>query len=271
MKMNHLSRSTMTLAVILVLSMAACRFTPSSTPAPDQSTVEEAQGAPISSPESPLPSEPTRPSANMDPLAVTPDPLDNLLALRSVQFTLESKYPDGSLRIINCEIDNAGNMHILTTEPAMDVTGMPEESQPPGASPQVEIFVLDGKAYTPDDLNPEWKTTPADEDFISNFSIEIHGMDGPALWLNLLPAGSVFKEVNETVGEFNAQRYRVEGVINGEKVTGSFWKDLQTNALVQAEIHIPAVLLTLPDELSTGELLITLRAQRAEIAEITLP
>ena len=265
------TRIYMCLAIIMALNTAACGLSPASQrmsePLPAEST--EAASSPL--PPSTLLSVPAVDIPALDPLADENDPLDNLLTLRSVQFILDSQYPDGSRRTIRCEIDNAGNMHILTDEPAMDDSGMPKDRPPQGISPQVEIFVLDGKAYTPDDLNPNWKTVPVDDNFIPNFTIELHGMDGPALWLNLLPADSIFKEDIESVGGFDAQRYRVQGKIGGEEVSGVFWKTPQTNTLVQVELHIPAALTNLPDEPSSGKLVITLKTQKVAIADITLP
>lgn len=271
MKRTNLpTRFCASMAILLALNTAACGASPASPALPAQSTAESVEAASSPLPESTATSA-ADPDAGADPLTDENDPLDNLLALRSVQFVMESQYPDGSRRTIQCEIDDVGNMHILTDEPAMDASGMPAERPPQNVSPQVEIFVLDGMAYTPDDLNPEWKTSPADDQFIANFAIELHGMDGPALWLNLLPAGSVVKEESENVGGFDAQRYRVKGEINGAEVTGALWKDPQTNALVQVELHIPAALLSLPAEPSTGELFISLKAQKADIAAIILP
>jgi hypothetical protein len=270
-KTNWSTRFSMCLAIILALNIAACSFSPASPKMSDQSPAESTEATSSPLPKSTSPSAPAGDTAGSDPLAVENDPLDNLLTLRSVQFILDSQYPDGSRRTIQCEIDNAGNMHILTDEPAMDDSGMPKERPPQGISPQVEIFVLDGMAYTPDDLNPDWKTVPVDENFVPNFAIELHGMDGPALWLNLLPAGSIIKEDNESVGGFDAQRYRVQGKIGGEDVSGVFWKTLQTNALVQMELHIPAALFNLPDEPSTGKMIITLKAQKVAVDNITLP
>ena len=60
-----------------------------------------------------------------------------------------------------------------------------------------EFFVVGGKAYQPNDqltqmfdVDP-WMITPVDEDFISTLSGILHSADGIALWLDILPEGSL--------------------------------------------------------------------------------
>jgi hypothetical protein len=214
----------------------------------------------------------TRPAeASTADLALQPDPLDFLLNLRSIKFNLSTQRPDGTTRSIEGEIDSSGNLHLKITDPAYDTSGMPKDFTAGKGAPQTELFVLGGKAYLPDALEPAWKTTPIDEQFGVNFSKELHGMDGPALWLNLLPVGSVTADGSEQVGGFAAKRYKVAGTVSGSKIIGTIWKDPQSNALVQAELHIPAALLNSPQEPGAGEMVITLNAQKADVKAITLP
>ena len=199
------------------------------------------------------------------------DPLDHLLGLRSIRFHLTTQQVDGALRSMEGAIDAAGNMHLKFVEPPDDLAGMPAGFQAAPEAPQTELFVLGGRAYQPDEQNPDWKTTPIDENFASSLSQQLHGMESPALWLNLLPVGSIIPAGSETVGGFAANRYTVQGQVSGAMISGSIWKDPQSNALVRAELHIPAALLSPADAPQAGELRITLTAEKAAVDPIALP
>lgn len=200
-----------------------------------------------------------------------PDPLDRLLDLRSIEFNLTTQRPDGTSRTIEGEIDSSGNMHLRFSDPPYDVEGMPEGFKADSKAPVTEVYVLQGKAYVPDADAPDWKTTPLDENFLASFAQELHGMESLALWLDILPAGSLTPVGTEEVGGFQTNRYGVDGKISEKRIFGSLWKEAEHNALVQAEIHIPASLFSTADEPSSGEMLITLKAQRAKVEEISLP
>jgi hypothetical protein len=266
----------MLLALIWLIGMS-CALLPSSskTQPTNSSKPEETKTESSSQVQAETPAEAVQPTqeANVesnpdDEFFLLPDPLDEMLNLRSIQFELVTKEVDGATRTIEGEIDQAGNMHLKFTDPAFDTTGMPADFKVANTAPETELYVLDGKAYQPNDQDPAWKTTPVDEDFKANFSLELHGMESLASWLNLLPKGSVTADGSEEVGGFQTARFKVDGEISGERVFGTIWKDSQTSALIQAEIHVPAALLSTPDAPLSGEMLITLNVQKAEIQAI---
>ena len=97
----------------------------------------------------------------------------------------------------------------------------------------------------------------------------LHGPNGPGLWLDLLPAGSLQSAGRTTVGGFDADKYTVNGTVHGQKITGSLW--YESHALVQVELHIPAALLDPTQPAVQGELKITLAAQKASVPPVILP
>ncbi len=96
-------------------------------------------------------------------------------------------------------------------------------------------------------------------------------MDGPALWLNLLPEGSLIPTGARDVGGFAAECYAVQGEVAGGVISGEVCKEPQANALVLADLHIPAGLLDAPDAVAEGEMTIVLSAEQAEVERIELP
>jgi hypothetical protein len=112
-------------------------------------------------------------------------------------------------------------------------------------------------------------TTPVAEDYGVVLSNQLHGPDGPGLWLDLLPAGSLQPAGGESVGGFAADKYTVNGMVHGQKITGSLW--YYAHALVQVELHIPAGLLDPTKPAAQGELKITLETQKADVPPVTLP
>jgi hypothetical protein len=200
-----------------------------------------------------------------------PDPLDRLLSMRSIKINLTALRPDGTKRTIDVEIDSAENMRVKYNLPAMDPKILPEGVDPTELPTSYEMYVVDGNAYEPSDLDPAWMTTPYGKDFGKTLSDQMHGMDGPALWLDILPEGSIRAAGNETVGGFAADKYAVNGTIDGQRITGTLWFEPQADALVQAELHVPATLLGDPSISQQGELKISLNAQKADIPTVTMP
>ena len=199
------------------------------------------------------------------------DPLDRLLDLHPVQFTLTTSRPDGTSRSINAQVDAAGNMHVT-----MEYKGYALKSLPKGFNPNMmpgssEVYVLGGKAYRPSKQELDWMIKPVNEDFKQSLTLWLHGSDGPALWLEILPPGSIQKAGNETVGGFKAVKYLVKGMVENQNISGTLWEEPETDALVQAELHVPGALLSTPDHPQSGELKINLTAQKADIAPIKLP
>ncbi len=131
--------------------------------------------------------------------------------------------------------------------------------------------MIGDKAYSPNDQDPTWRTTPFDDAYPASLSLELHRWESPAFWLNVLPAGSIQPAGSESVGGFTADKYTVHGTVNGQTITGTLWEEPQADALVQAELHIPAALLSAPSQPQAGEMLITLKAHKADIAPAVLP
>lgn len=264
--------------VVVWITIIACVSTqrPTSSPTQPAAILTAPAAAQPGSP-TPLPAAtelsknvPTQASASQDEL-LQPDPLDHLLGMRSIQFNLTVTRLDGTIRSLDAEIDSAGNMHLIFGYQGFDLTGMPKDFDPKALPPSAEIFVIGSKAYLPDAQDPKSRTTPFDENYPANLSLELHGLESPALWLNLLPPGSIQPAGQETVGGFAADKYRVDGKVDGQKISGTLWEEPQADALVQAELHIPAALLSPPNQPLSGEMLITLKAQKKDVAPVVLP
>ncbi len=223
---------------------------------PDQNSTDAAS-------ESSAPSLP-----DMEALVAGPNPLDPLIDLRSVIIHLSSQKPDGSGNTLQIEIDSAGNMHergSLPPFPKVDVAQGVELPTMPG---NYEIFVVDGKAYAPLELDRNWMSNPVDEDYVPQLATRLHAADGLASWLDLLPAGSLISAGQETVGGFEADKFTVKGSVDGQSITGNLWYEPQSGALVKAELIVPPVLY---DGSANGQFSIALDVQKAEVAPITLP
>ena len=265
--------------LIICLSALACALPFNLSPS-NQNTPEAETAAPPSNkapteqprPVSGTPSTTTQSTSIPSTTALNKtDPLDRLLDLHPVQFTLTTARPDGTSRSINAQVDAAGNMHVT-----MEYKGYALKSLPKGFNPNMmpgssEVYVIGGKAYRPSKQEPDWMIKPVNEDFKQSLLLWLHGSDGPALWLEILPPGSIQKAGNETVGGFKAVKYLVKGMVENQNISGTLWEEPETDALVQAELHVPGALLSTPDHPQSGELKITLTAQKADIAPITLP
>jgi len=200
-----------------------------------------------------------------------PDPLDHLLGMRSIQFKLVVTLPDGTSHTLDGETDGAGNMHLKFGYNGFDLEGMPKGFDAKALPSKVEVFVVNGKAYQLDEEDPGWMTAPFDENYLPTLSQELHGLERSALWLNILPPGSIQSAGSEKVGGFAADKYIVDDEVDGQKISGTIWEEPEQDALVQAELHIPAALLSAPDQPRTGEMKITLAAKKVDVAPVTLP
>lgn len=200
-----------------------------------------------------------------------PDPLDHLLSMRSIKIDLTTIHPDGTSSSITVQIDSTGNMYAKESFPVEDLQNLPTEVNPETISNEDEFYVLNGKTYQVDPQNPEWMDTPSQEDYAQILTQEMHGPDGPALWLNILPLGSIHLAGKDNVGGFAADKYTVNGQVGGQSISGTIWFEPQADALVQAELTVPAVLLSDPDNPQQGELKITLNAQKADVPSVALP
>ena len=223
-------------------------------------------------------SEPGASSAQATPAAANspdeilqPDPLDHLLALHSVQINLDISRPDGTSRSIQISTDKNGNMVLKFKQSAPDAANLPQGFDPKALKTDSELLVLGGKAYVRSDQDPNWMGTPVDDNYPQTLAQELHGMDGPALWLNLLPDGSIQPAGQETVGGFAADKYTVNGKVQDQVISGTLWEEPQSDALVQAELHVPGALLSDPAQPEKGELKIVLKAQKADVPAVVLP
>jgi len=210
------------------------------------------------------------PSANENATA-EPDPLDHLMNLRSVVIHLASQRPDGSNSSTQLEIDSAGNMHVKYSLPTLDRKLFPswyDISHVPTAN---ELFVVDGKAYQHDDSNPAWMITPIDEHYVQTLSEVLHGPDGVAEWLDILPKGSLASAGQESIGGFEADKYTVNGTVDGQSITGQLWYEPQSDSLIKAELHVPAVLYDVTDKSLTGGLTVNLDTQKSVVPLVALP
>jgi hypothetical protein len=200
-----------------------------------------------------------------------PDPLDHLLALHSIQINLSISRPDGSSRSIQIATDKSGNMDLKFKESAPDASNLPKGFDPKAIKTDSELLAVGGKAYVRSDQDPNWMSTVVDDAYPQTLSQELHGMDGPALWLNLLPDGSIQPAGQETVGGFVADKYVVNGKVDNQVISGTLWEEPQSDALVQAELHVPGALMSDPDQPQAGELKIVLKAQKADVPLVVLP
>jgi hypothetical protein len=156
-------------------------------------------------------------------------------------------------------------------DPAVALPDRQENSEETILSSDSEISVINGTSYQFDSEDNIWLLNPEPVDYISILSDQLHGSEGPGLWLDLLPAGSLQSSGQATVGGFTTNKYAVNGAVAKHIITGSLWFDMESHALVQVELHVPAALLSVSDESASGELKITLEAQKADIPAMTVP
>jgi hypothetical protein len=162
-------------------------------------------------------------------------------------------------------------MDVKFTENSPDSEDMPKGFDPKAIKTDSELLVVGGKAYLLNDLDPNWTSNPIDENYPVTLAQELHGMDGPAVWLDMLPDGSIQPAGQDLVGGFSVDKYVVNGKVDNQTISGTLWEEPQSDALIQAELHIPGALLSDPDQPEPGELKIVLSAQKADVPTITLP
>jgi len=211
-------------------------------------------------------------SSNQDDI-LRPGPLDHLLALHSVQINLDISRPDGSSRSMQISTDKTGNMDIKINQsnPAFDAD-LPQEIDPKTLNIASELLVVGGKAYLHSGEDLDWMDHPMDDNnYPQTLAQELHGMDGPSLWLDILPDGSIQPAGQDTVGGFAVDKYVVNGKVEGQVISGTLWEEPQSDALIQVELHVPGALLSAPDQPQPGELMIMLKAQKADVPLVVLP
>lgn len=209
--------------------------------------------------------------ANSQDEIVQPDPLDHLLALHSIQINLGISQPDGGSSSIQIATDQTGNMDVKFIGIAPAASDLPKGFDLKALKTDSELLVVGGKAYLHNDQDPNWMSSPMDDNYPQSLAQELHGMDGPALWLNILPPGSIQPAGQETVGGFAVDKYVVNGKIDNQVISGTLWEEPQSDALIQADLHVPGALLSDPGQPQPGELHIVLKVQKADVPAITLP
>jgi hypothetical protein len=210
-------------------------------------------------------------SSNVTEPTGEPDPLDHLLGLRSIIIQLTAQRPDGSNSSTQVEIDSAGNMHVKYSLPALDAKLFPQGFDASKIPASSELFVLNGKAYQPNAQDPAWTSAPMDANYLQTLYDELYGPDGVAEWLDILPDGSLVSSGQESVGGFQTDAYTVNGAVDGQAVTGKLWYEPQSDALVKAELNVPAALYDPTDKSLTGALKVSLDTRKADVPLVTLP
>ena len=269
MKPTTVKPTQIALTVMLVgLISLACTLSQFATQTPISKITGTLQPAPIGSASAGQ----KTPASDASQEDIThPDPMDHLLALDSIQINLTSTRPTSSSQSTQIAIDNAGNMDVKFTENAPEPENLPKGFDPKAIKTDSELLVVGGKAYLPNDLDPNWMSNPIDEDYRVTLAQELHGMDGPAVWLNMLPDGSIQPAGQDLVGGFAVNKYIVNGKVDDQTISGSLWEEPKSDALIQAELTIPGALLSDPEQPEAGELKIVLHAQKADVPAITLP
>lgn len=230
--------------LLVLLALISCNFltnlasnpNPSSS-IPSNQAVSETSGV-VQTPSSGEEPNTQTPSANENATA-EPDPLDHLMNLRSVVIHLASQRPDGSNSSTQLEIDSAGNMHVNYSLPALDHKLFPSWYDTTHIPTSNELFVVDGKAYQSDSQNSAWMITPIDEDYVQTLSEVLHGPDGVAEWLDILPNGSLASAGQESIGGFEADKYTVNGTVDGQSITGQVWYEPQSDSLIKQNFMSP--------------------------------
>lgn len=249
------------LAVLLVFlfSLAACgnKTSPAGQPATEKAT-SVATAEPSFSPET---DEPVEKTADVE----LPDPLNNLLSLRGIRFSLTSVRSDGTSRSISGEIDAVGSMRLTYAKPENSLQEIDPELTGIMPAMTYEIYLINGTAYTSAEVDPAWADRPLDPDYLPVLSSQLHSLDGFTLWLDMLPAGSLQPAGSEKVGGFAAEKYMVNGLIGDQPITGALWYEPSTHSLIQAELHVPAALDSDPETPESGEILITLSTEKVEV------
>jgi len=193
--------------------------------------------------------------------------LTQTLALRSVKISLDTIYPDGSGTRVSAEVDAAGNYHLKKTFEG----GLPAEfpqamGEPPDST---ELYVVQGVAYGPDQSGEIVKAEASG--LASQLETLLRGVNGPGLWINVLPDGSLALQQNaEQKGGFQAAKYAVQGDIEGSAITGAIWVDPENQALIAAELNVPGALVSNPDQPAADPLKINFQVEKAEIAPISV-
>ncbi len=197
--------------------------------------------------------------------APTDPRVEATLALRSVRMELQSAFPGEPPQIYQISVDGSGNQRIEMAIPA------PEEFTITPESPDAnifEIFVVSGEAYLRTGKTGSAEANPEQNDFLSR---TLYSPTAPGMWLILLPEESFTPAGKESRGGFETTKYAVNGSVESGAVTGAFWVDDATGALVGAELTVSEAILRPDKNGSGGVLTIEFSVERAEVPAIVVP
>jgi hypothetical protein len=223
----------------------------------------EAPGAVLPSPETASPSAGEGAGEVLEDLT---DPrVEATLALRSVNMVLEADFPGGVPIRILVSIDAAGNQRIETTTP------VPEESTLTPESPEwnvFEIFIVDGEAFARMGKAGSAEPDPEENNALSEI---LYNPMGPGMWLILLPEESFTRAGKESKGGFDAVKYTMDGSLDGDPVTGEFWLDEPTGALIGADLSLAENILSPVESGTGGTVTIDFSVEKADVPAIAVP
>ena len=187
------------------------------------------------------------------------------LSLRSVQMELQTAFPGETPNRILISIDATGNQRIEMTTP------VPEESTLTPESPEwnvLEIFVVDGTAYARMGKAGSAESNPDENNALRDI---LYNPAGPGMWLILLQEENFTSAGKESKGGFDAVKYTVDGSLDGDKITGEFWVDEQTGALIGANLSLAESILGSVESGAGGVVTIEFSVEKADIPAITVP
>jgi hypothetical protein len=271
-------RNILILSVLFVLILSACSpaaqtatnipENPEQSPAATapQLTEEQSQitAAATETLESPTPEVELSPTPEQPQRVTMQELITNTLALVSVKMSLETIYADGKAVQQAVEVDQQGNYSLAKTYTGLP-QGYPEELGVPPA--KTLLVVVDGTAYGPDN---DGKLAKAEAGLVTLLENLLRGASGPGMWLSVLPQGSLTIAGQESKGGFETTKYSLQGDIEGNVITGEIWVELQTKALVAAELVVPGALLGSPEQPAPGNLEIHFLVEAAQVAPVTV-
>ncbi|RPI80191.1 MAG: hypothetical protein EHM41_23200 [Chloroflexi bacterium] len=259
------------LLIVLLIAGGACRSTDRSEVITQEST-SESETVNNSQPaiKSPQPTstqndKATSPVPTKSSSTLMQDLTTQSLALRSVKMSLDTLYTDGKAAHIDVEIDSAGNYYLKKTF----IGGLPEGYPQTVDSPpnSTELYVVDGIPYGPDQDGNIVKAEAVE--LASSLENLLLGVDGPGLWIKILPKGSLTVGGEEQRGGFQAKKYIVQSDIEGNQITGAIWVDQENQVLTGADLIVPGALLGSPDQPAENPLEIHFQVEKSEVSPIT--
>jgi hypothetical protein len=172
---------------LILLVLAACRLLPGNSPTATSSAEENPTQVPeiVPAVEQPTNAATTEPEVEATPAVEWPDPLDNLLALRSITVQMSGSRENGSTRSLQMEIDALGNIHLKYEAPVPTSSSLPEGVDLSTLTSGYELYVIDGQAYAPSESDPEWVKNPVDTDYLPALADLIHVLTAlPPGWIS---------------------------------------------------------------------------------------